>query len=194
MPAAPAMAAATPLPIDPEPVQPFIEGRHFIVMKDLTYQIGDSDTSIVVPRGFVTDFASIPSIFWTVAPPTGRYQWAAVVHDYLYWSQGCTKDVADRTLRLAMFEHHVPALERETIYRAVDLLGKSAWNDDRHERDQGIPHFVPLDSGGEPVIAIGANETWAQYQTRLPRAPFTSPPTLPAYCDVIVSEAAKRGL
>jgi len=48
-----------------------------------------------VPAGFVTDFASTPRALWSVIPPTGRYQLAAVVHDFLYWDQGCTREQAD---------------------------------------------------------------------------------------------------
>lgn len=40
--------------------------------------------TVIVPKGFRTDFASVPRIFWGIFPPaTGRYIRAAVVHDYL---------------------------------------------------------------------------------------------------------------
>ncbi|MFK7942349.1 MAG: DUF1353 domain-containing protein [Paracoccaceae bacterium] len=34
-----------------------------------------------VPEGAETDFASVPRIFWGIAPPFGRYAKAAVLHD-----------------------------------------------------------------------------------------------------------------
>src|SRR5262245_38142541 len=40
-----------------------------------------------VPAGFVTDLASIPRIFWSALPRDGEYAYAAILHDYLYWTQ-----------------------------------------------------------------------------------------------------------
>ncbi len=43
------------------------------------------DGPLEVPAGFVTDFASIPRIFWSLLSPTDlRYSKPAVVHDYGY--------------------------------------------------------------------------------------------------------------
>lgn len=36
-----------------------------------------------VPTGYVTDFASVPRLMWTLFPQSGRWDQAAVVHDYL---------------------------------------------------------------------------------------------------------------
>lgn len=40
--------------------------------------------TISVPKGFETDFASIPRIFWNILPPFGTYGKASIVHDFLY--------------------------------------------------------------------------------------------------------------
>ena len=48
-----------------------------------------------VPIGFVTDFASVPRLFWSLLRPDGLYAYAAVVHDYLYWEQPIAKEKAD---------------------------------------------------------------------------------------------------
>lgn len=37
----------------------------------------------IIEKGFTTDLASVPRIFWPVIPPFGRYARAAVLHDYL---------------------------------------------------------------------------------------------------------------
>ena len=42
---------------------------------------------VQVPVGFVTDFASIPRLFWSLLRPDGLYAYAAIIHDYLYWEQ-----------------------------------------------------------------------------------------------------------
>lgn len=41
------------------------------------------NVSLAVPAGYVTDFASIPRLLWTLFPQSGRWDKAAVVHDYL---------------------------------------------------------------------------------------------------------------
>lgn len=37
---------------------------------------------ISIPAGTRTDLASVPRIFWSLMPPTGSYERAAVVHDW----------------------------------------------------------------------------------------------------------------
>ena len=82
--------AAAQQPIPPVPLMPFGDGQDSVLVAPLLYQIGRSAFVITVPAGFVTDFASTPRAIWAILPPTGRYQLAAVVHDFLYWDQGCT--------------------------------------------------------------------------------------------------------
>ena len=36
----------------------------------------------LVEKGYVSDAASVPRIFWTFYPPVGRYLLAAIVHDW----------------------------------------------------------------------------------------------------------------
>lgn len=43
--------------------------------------------SVVVPKGFVTDLASIPRVFWSLLRPDGEYAYSAIIHDYMYWMQ-----------------------------------------------------------------------------------------------------------
>lgn len=38
---------------------------------------------VEVPRGFISDGASVPRLLWSWIPPLGRYGQAAVLHDYL---------------------------------------------------------------------------------------------------------------
>src|SRR3954467_11062877 len=52
---------------------------------------------------------------------------AAVVHDYLYWTQGCTRAQADRILLLAMEDNGVSAATRQIIYRGVRAGGDTPW-------------------------------------------------------------------
>jgi hypothetical protein len=80
-----------------------------------------------VPVGFVTDFASIPQVFWQLLRPDGLYGYAAIVHDWLYWQQTLRRDKSDEILKLAMQEFEVDALTIGTIYGAVRLGGGFSW-------------------------------------------------------------------
>ena len=117
---------------------------------------------IVVPAGFVTDFASTPRALWSVIPPTGRYQLAAVVHDFLYWDQGCAREQADAIFRVAMAESNVKPFERDLMWQAVRRFGESAWNDNAAAKQAGKPRIVPPAYMNIPPLV-----TWPDYQTQL---------------------------
>jgi len=132
----------------------FIDGRSWRVLQEFDYQVvfGDEGTTIRVPAGFITDFASIPRALWSFMIPTGKYGKAAVVHDYLYVvggrvpcpramgpkdngfqlscalnGYGCqifTKEQADRIFRDAMEVLGVGNPERWLMWQAVRKFGK----------------------------------------------------------------------
>lgn len=80
---------------------------------------------IEVPKGTLTDGASIPRIFWNILSPFGEYFAAALIHDYLYSpaNNRFTRAEADLILLEAMKALNVPAVKRVIIYRAVRLFG-----------------------------------------------------------------------
>ena len=176
------------LPKVPQPTQPiaapllkpFANNRDWVLAKDLLYRIGDTNVTIHVPQGFVTDFASIPQAFWSFGlSPNGDYSKAAIVHDYLYWSQGCTRLQADNILLIAMKESNVATATRDTIYQGVRVGGTSAWSKNASDRARGLPRVVP-----ESAMEFGPFVLWADYQTELARRGVADPafPTSPTYC------------
>lgn len=83
---------------------------------------------IVVPRSFLTDFASIPDLARGLFSPFGRHGKAAVVHDWLYAiGEPGLRDTADRVFLHAMAELEVDETAREIMYSAVKVGGKQAW-------------------------------------------------------------------
>lgn len=80
-----------------------------------------------VPVGFITDFASVPRIFWSILPPWGRYGKAAVLHDFLYKTKSVSREKADRIFLEAMKVLKVPAWKRYIMYWAVRLFGWIRW-------------------------------------------------------------------
>jgi len=96
------------------------------------YQLEGSDKVVKVPVGFVTDFASIPKIFWSILSPYGKYGKAAVVHDWLYHhNKEYDRKQADNIFKEAMKVLKVNWLTRGIVYNAVRWFGGSAWNKHR---------------------------------------------------------------
>ena len=106
-------------------------------------------SKVVVPTGFVTDFASIPRIFWAVLAPDDEYVMAAVVHDWLYWEQSVNREVSDLALKAGMEEIRVDGWKTAAIYNAVRLFGESAWNKNANLKKGGegrVMKIVPDDA------------------------------------------------
>jgi uncharacterized protein DUF1353 len=102
-----------------------------------TPNAGQNFQPVVVPVGFVTDLASIPRAFWSALRPEGRYAYAAVVHDYLYWTQTRDREEADRILKIAMEDSKVKWAIMEPVYEAVRLLGERAWKNNARLKKAG---------------------------------------------------------
>ena len=168
------------LPIPAPPLKPFADNRQWMLYDDLDYSVGDSEIVISVPAGFVTDFASIPQIFWSTGlSPDGTYSRAAVVHDFLYWTQACSKSQADNILMIAMKESNVPTLTRDAIYEGVHLGGNKAWSDNTAERASGLPRVIPQDKRNFGPLVL-----WKDYQQELFNQGVRDPqfPATPPYC------------
>lgn len=172
-----APAQAAPTPVD---FTPFADGKNWIVKQPLVYRVGISKDSVIVPRGFVTDVASIPPVLQSLIQQNGPYLLPAVVHDYLYWEQGCTRAQADRLLLLAMMENQVSAAHRRAIYDAVRAAGRLAWGANARERARNLPRIIP-----EGRLQIPALIKWPEYQAQLMRGGVGAGPRgtiAPAFC------------
>lgn len=105
------------------------DGLPYTLLTALRYESALLGHVVVVPAGFKTDLASIPRIAWNVLPKSGRYDRAAVVHDFLYATAagGITRGQADGVLSEAMGVLGVGAWTRRIIYTAVRVGGWKPW-------------------------------------------------------------------
>ena len=180
-------------PIDPVDFKPFVDGGHWIVRQPLRYRIGVSTQEIAVPVGFVTDFASIPQALQSIIRQNGPYILPAVVHDYLYWDQSCTRKQADQIFLLAMIENKVGAVHRTAIHGAVAAAGSFAWDDNGVERTAGLVRILPPNRQ-----QITANTLWPFYRQELSAEGVVEPPHAPiaaTFCargDMTTEEALRR--
>ena len=160
----PAVRASFPIDNPPAPfVRAFSDGANWMLESPLVYQIGKNPANVViVPRGFITDFASIPQplrVLRDLLPTTDRYGIPALVHDYLYWRQDCTREQADNMMEIAMMEAGVSLLERKVIHEGLRQFGQSAWDENRRARQSGLVRTV-----GPPYDQIPLSGTWAAYR------------------------------
>jgi hypothetical protein len=69
-----------------------IGDRKYLLMEDfaIVWRENSARFRIVIPRGFITDLASVPRLLWTLSnfTPDGLIRAAAVIHDWIYAQQG----------------------------------------------------------------------------------------------------------
>ena len=111
----------TPLIVEP------INNRQWELIDEFSYytNLFDKSTTIIVPKGFITDFASVPRFLWSIFPPWDKYGKAAVLHDYLYSYQIFERKICDRIFYEAMTVLGVPWWKRKVMYLAVRVFGES---------------------------------------------------------------------
>ncbi len=84
---------------------------------------------VIVPKGFVTDFASVPRIpfIFDLAGDTAHI--AAVVHDYLYQTHvdADSRRVADKVFLEAMGVSKITKWRALAMYLGVRFGGSSSW-------------------------------------------------------------------
>lgn len=179
-------ATTPPSRLEPDTAPPlvtmtaFADSRHFIIEREVVYRIAGSDQTITVPAGFVTDFASTPRALWSFGlAPHGQYSRAALLHDYLYWSQSCTQAQSDKLFLQVMKQSGVSPASQMTIYRGVRLAGDRGWHRNAAARAAGFVRVIPEDRREIPVTA-----TWPVYRQHLRDTGVRPPPEQQAalYC------------
>ena len=110
-------------------VSPMPDGRRWKLFKSFKYRVGSrySKNAIIVPAGFVTDFASIPWIFWSWLPSWGKHGKAAVIHDRLYQTHEVSRGMADLIFYEAMLVSKTKKWKAKLMYFAVRIFGWSSY-------------------------------------------------------------------
>jgi len=119
-------------------------------------QAGQFDP-VTIPTGFVTDFASLPQIFWSILRPDGDYAHAAAVHDWLYWDQTRPRQVADQIFAAIMQDFDIDVGTLNTLYGAVRTFGGFAWRENRRLKRLGEKRVLKQ-------FPQDATITWAQWK------------------------------
>lgn len=129
-------------------VTPLADGNTWVLREQFAYYVGQnpSENLVVVPEGFVTDFATVPAILRWYVNNWGAHGNAAVIHDWLYWEQtsrsGFNREQADQIFLDGMVVLGVGSIRRHSIYWAVRLFGWWAWRRNRWDRNDGFERVL----------------------------------------------------
>ena len=111
-------------------VSPFSDGIRWELLDEFSYDVGSlgSGDTITVPAGFITDFASIPKIAWSIiGGPWGKYGKAAVIHDYLFATQQRSWRETNQIFLEGMQVLGVSWLKRTIMYSVVTTFSWVSW-------------------------------------------------------------------
>jgi hypothetical protein len=128
------------VPVGPLVLSRFVEPMYFLVKPIGWKPSGDRGRNLApveAPAGFVCDLASIPRTFWSLLRPDGEYVYAAILHDYMYWTQIGSREDADDTFQLAMQEFDVWPSVAAAIYHGTRIFGQNAWDRNRELAKNG---------------------------------------------------------
>lgn len=110
------------------------DDRLWILGDELVIRVNAME--VTVPRGFVTDGASIPRLGQLL---TGWGPWdepqrlPAIVHDWLYCQRDTARTYADRAFRALLASEDAGWFRRTVMYWAVVLGGGSAYRIDQRQ-------------------------------------------------------------
>lgn len=80
-----------------------------------------------IPKGFVSDGASIPRILWWFADPAGEFFEAAVLHDYMYTQALRTKKDADEVFYYTSLQFKATPWKAKFAYLFVKIFGRGSY-------------------------------------------------------------------
>jgi hypothetical protein len=121
-----------PSSLNPQPTLIFDfnkDGRRLYVLNDeFPYCDRNTGEVYVVPKGFVTDFASVPSVARGIIEPEGPAARAAIIHDWLYAvGEAGARDKADALFYRSMKYYGVDEIKARLAYQAVRIGGEKGY-------------------------------------------------------------------
>ncbi len=106
-----------------------IDGTNWKLHESFNFYLeGDVHKIIVVPKGYVTDFASVPKILRIFAKNSELFNKASILHDFLYdGTTGYSRENCDEFYRDGMRVFGMSDFRSNIFYKMCRLFGKSKW-------------------------------------------------------------------
>jgi hypothetical protein len=112
-----------------------VDASHWRLLRAFSYDSAIAKARIIVPAGFVTDFASVPRLPLVFLVVGDMAQAAAVIHDWLYTTGIFAKAIADNVFYEAMRASGIDLFHAKMMYWGVAYGGGSAWANHRMHPD-----------------------------------------------------------
>lgn len=105
----------------------WLNDKRFMLLSDLVYQSDILRLELMVPKGFVTDFASVPRVpvFYLLFGDRAHHE--SVVHDFCYQVHITTRAAADKVFLEAMKARGKSAFLRVGMYWGVVIGGGGSY-------------------------------------------------------------------
>ncbi len=115
-------------------IQPHPKGHKFQLQKEWFFYL--DGVKITIPKGFWTDFASIPKMFRSFITPLDTHLKAAIVHDWLYYNGTLYgKKISQRHADLWLYhcarECGTGWIKSKILFAGVRVGGWYTWGDYR---------------------------------------------------------------
>lgn len=98
-----------------------------IVTDAVTFRLSNGQI-MTIEKGFEWDEASIPFIFSWAFPKSGKYAFAALIHDALYYAKHDSQQFADKEFKYWMQATLNSRLQTIVRYAIVRIFGRFWWN------------------------------------------------------------------
>lgn len=98
----------------------------FSIDEDLDVMLIDG-SKLTVPKGTISNGASVPKLFRGIYSNIGRYTLPAVLHDYLYENNLYNRKFADRQFLIDMGKTNTNYFTKWLFYFIVRIFGGINW-------------------------------------------------------------------
>jgi hypothetical protein len=115
---------------------------HHKLLATFSFHSAILSETIVVPMGFITDFASVPRIIGAWLLYGGKGKRAAVIHDWLYSTQYVSRKVADAVFEEALKASGYAEWEVAGMYAGVRIGGWVAWNKKNVPQEREVQQYM----------------------------------------------------
>lgn len=126
----------------PDTIQ--LDAKNWKVQQAFVYIYNEDGVyrEILIPKGFVTDYGSIPQIFQNIIPKNDAMSGAYVVHDLVYASEMFSRKLCDDILLMAFQELGASWLKRNTVYSAVRTCGWNVWRNHNRVKVRELQNLI----------------------------------------------------
>jgi hypothetical protein len=111
------------------------------VLEDFVY-VSDLVGVVVIPKDFMTDFASVPRLPFVFLLTGNTAHRAALVHDYLYTTNEYSRQLSDEVFKEAIVAAGEPSWRASLMYAGVRIGGQGSWESAGPRQTEAVKQFM----------------------------------------------------